>query len=183
MIVCPKYLDGPVLCTDDNPTMLSKLSVLHIDTSGDVVEQVFAVTPSHVKLSKPVFSARGVLMRAGFPVKINSNVLIYKTNKAFLTLHVYMILSGLQQIVALSYCHYIDSCFKTQTTMLAAVTFKLLTEYVVFPSGNKKEGIKQWKQHDPKAKSLKMRDRFILKADVDNAEICPEVRFELCSSH
>ncbi|XP_044060961.1 NACHT, LRR and PYD domains-containing protein 1 homolog isoform X2 [Siniperca chuatsi] len=79
------------ICTDDNPTILSKFAVLHIDTCGDVVEQVSEVTPSHVKLSEPIFSPRGVLMKAGFPVKINCKVLIFKTNKAFLTLHVFLI--------------------------------------------------------------------------------------------
>ncbi|XP_019121020.2 NACHT, LRR and PYD domains-containing protein 1b allele 2 [Larimichthys crocea] len=79
------------ICTDDDPTILGKFAVLHIDTCGDVVEQVSEVTPSHVKLSQPVFSPRGVLVKAGFPVKINCKVLIYKTSKAFLTLHVYLI--------------------------------------------------------------------------------------------
>ncbi|KAM6952838.1 caspase recruitment domain-containing protein 8-like isoform 2-T3 [Lycodopsis pacificus] len=66
-------------------------TILHIDSCGDVVEQVSEVTPSHVKLFQPIFSPRGVLMRAGFPVKIKCKVLIYKTKKALLTLHVYLI--------------------------------------------------------------------------------------------
>lgn len=80
-----------MFCADDNPAVLGKFAVLHIDSCGDVVEQVSEVTPSHVKLSQPVFSPRGVLVKAGFPVKIRCKVLIYKTNKAFLTLHVYLI--------------------------------------------------------------------------------------------
>lgn len=66
------------------------------------MEQAAEVTPSHVKLSQPDFSLRGVLMRAGFPVKINCKVLIYKTSKSFLTLHVYLIPRdpGLQQVTA-----------------------------------------------------------------------------------
>ncbi|GLD62114.1 NACHT, LRR and PYD domains-containing protein 1b allele 1-like protein [Lates japonicus] len=79
------------ICTDDSPTILDKFAVLHMDDCGDVVEKPSEVTPTHVKLLQPVFSPRGVLMRAGFPVKINCKVLIYKTNKAFLTLHVYLI--------------------------------------------------------------------------------------------
>ncbi|XP_049930410.1 cytolytic toxin-alpha-like [Epinephelus moara] len=79
------------ICTEDNPTVLDKFAVLHIDTCGDIVEQVSEVTSSHVKLSQPAFSPRGVLMRAGFPVRINCKVLIYKTTKTFLTLHVYVI--------------------------------------------------------------------------------------------
>ncbi|XP_049898906.1 NACHT, LRR and PYD domains-containing protein 1 homolog isoform X3 [Epinephelus moara] len=54
------------ICTEDNPTVLDKFAVLHVDTCGDVVEQVSEVTSSHVKLSQPAFSPRGVLMRAGF---------------------------------------------------------------------------------------------------------------------
>ncbi|XP_068425875.1 NACHT, LRR and PYD domains-containing protein 1b allele 5-like [Clinocottus analis] len=87
------------ICIDDNPTILDKFAVLHIDDCGVVVEKVSEVTSSHVKLCEPVFSPRAVLMRVGFPVKINCNVLIYKTNTAFLTLHVYLIPNdpGLQQ--------------------------------------------------------------------------------------
>ncbi|XP_070768701.1 NACHT, LRR and PYD domains-containing protein 1b allele 2-like [Enoplosus armatus] len=79
------------ICIDDNPKILDKFAVLHIDDYGDVVEKVAEVTPSHVKLSEPAFSPRAVLMKVGFPVKIRCKVLIYKTNTAFLTLHVYLI--------------------------------------------------------------------------------------------
>ncbi|XP_071325390.1 uncharacterized protein [Trachinotus anak] len=80
------------ICIDDNPTILDKFAVLHIDDCGDVVEKVSEVTPSHVKLSEPVFSPRAVLMKAGFPVKISSCVLIYyKPNTPFLKLHIYLI--------------------------------------------------------------------------------------------
>nr|XP_046255929.1 uncharacterized protein LOC124064997 [Scatophagus argus] len=85
--------------TEDNPKISDKFAVLHIDDCGDVVEKVSEVTASHVKLSEPVFSPRAVLIKAGFPVKIISNVLIYQTNTAFLTLHIYLIPCdpGLQQ--------------------------------------------------------------------------------------
>ncbi|XP_067456893.1 uncharacterized protein [Thunnus thynnus] len=79
------------ICTDENPKIFNKFAVLHIDACGDVVEKVSKVTSSHVKLSELIFSPRAVLMKVGFPVKINCNVLIYKTNTAFLTLHVYLI--------------------------------------------------------------------------------------------
>ncbi|XP_030250078.1 uncharacterized protein LOC115567528 isoform X3 [Sparus aurata] len=87
------------ICIDDNPEIRHKFAVLHIDDCGDVVEKVAEVTSSHVKLSEPVFSPRAVLMKVGVPVKINCNMLIYKTNTAFLTLHVYLIPCdpGLQQ--------------------------------------------------------------------------------------
>lgn len=59
------------------------------------MENVSEVTPSHVKLPHTDFSARGVLIRfkrwAGFLVSLKCKVFIYKTKKAFLTLHVYLI--------------------------------------------------------------------------------------------
>ncbi|XP_049903278.1 uncharacterized protein LOC126392119 isoform X8 [Epinephelus moara] len=130
------------ICIDDNPTILDKFAVLHIDDCGDVVEKVSEVTSSHVKLSEPVFSPRAVLMKAGLLVKIRCNVLIYKTNTAFLTLHVYLIPCdpGLQQEM------------------------------------DKRELSRGYKiiQKPHPEKSLKMRDRFILTADLESADICPE---------
>ncbi|XP_037642068.1 uncharacterized protein LOC119497756 isoform X2 [Sebastes umbrosus] len=80
------------ICIHDNPTLLDRFAVLHIDDCGDVVEKVSEVTSSHVKLSEPVFSPRAVLMKFGLPVKINCNVLIYyKPNTPYLILHVYLI--------------------------------------------------------------------------------------------
>ncbi|XP_073342572.1 NACHT, LRR and PYD domains-containing protein 1 homolog [Pagrus major] len=129
------------ICTDDNPTILDKFAVLHVDTCGDVVEQASEVTPSHVKLSQPVFSPRAVLMKAGFPVKINCKVMIYKTSKAFLTLHVYLIPRdpALQQTIK---------------------NKELSSGY-------------QMIQKPYPEQPLKMRDRFILTADKEGAEIYP----------
>ncbi|MED6248461.1 hypothetical protein ATANTOWER_000697 [Ataeniobius toweri] len=79
------------ICIDDIPKPLDQFAVLHMDDCGDAVEDVSEVSSSHVKLTEPIFSPRAVLMRAGFPVKINCNMLIYRTNTAFLTLHVYLI--------------------------------------------------------------------------------------------
>ncbi|XP_067440108.1 NACHT, LRR and PYD domains-containing protein 1 homolog [Thunnus thynnus] len=79
------------ICTDDS-TILDKFAVLHIDGCGDVVEDVSEVTSSHVKLSEPSFSLRGVLMYLGFAVKTKCSVLIYyKPNTTPLNLHVYLI--------------------------------------------------------------------------------------------
>ncbi|XP_036929634.1 uncharacterized protein LOC119005785 isoform X16 [Acanthopagrus latus] len=130
------------ICIDDNPEIRDKFAVLHIDDCGDVVEKVAEVTSSHVKLSEPVFSPRAVLMKVGVPVRINCKVLIYKTNTAFLTLHVYLIPCdpGLQQEL------------------------------------NRRQfssGYRAIQKPHPE-KSLKMRDRFILTADLDGAEIYPE---------
>ncbi|XP_074523024.1 NACHT, LRR and PYD domains-containing protein 1 homolog [Halichoeres trimaculatus] len=80
------------ICTEDDSKISDNYKVLHIDECGDVVENVSEVTPSHVKLSEPVFSPRGVLMKVGFPVKIRCSVLIYyKPNTSFLKLRVYLI--------------------------------------------------------------------------------------------
>ncbi|XP_039661994.1 NACHT, LRR and PYD domains-containing protein 1 homolog isoform X2 [Perca fluviatilis] len=90
------------ICLDDNPKILDRFAVLHIDDCGDVVEKVSEVTSSHVKLSEPVFSPRAALMKMGLPVKIGCQVLIYYIpNTSFLRLHVYLIPHdhGLQQTV------------------------------------------------------------------------------------
>ncbi|XP_074538984.1 uncharacterized protein LOC141800390 [Halichoeres trimaculatus] len=80
------------ICTEDDSKISDNFKVLHIDECGDVVENVSEVTPSHAKLSEPVFSPRGVLMKVGFPVKISCCVLIYyKPNTPFLKLRVYLI--------------------------------------------------------------------------------------------
>ncbi|XP_032374456.1 uncharacterized protein LOC116691180 [Etheostoma spectabile] len=90
------------ICIDDNPKILDKFAVLHIDDCGDFVEKVSEVTSSHVKLSEPVFSPRATLMKMGLPVKIDCQVLIYyRSDTSFLKLHVYLIPHdhGLQQTV------------------------------------------------------------------------------------
>ncbi|XP_026172664.1 NACHT, LRR and PYD domains-containing protein 1b allele 5-like [Mastacembelus armatus] len=127
---------------DDNPTVLDKFAVLHINDCGDVVEKVSEVTSSHVKLPEPIFSPRGVLVKIGFPLKINCRVLIYRTKTAFLTLHVYLIPSdpGLEQAIE-----------KREVSYGCKVIIKPHPE-----------------------RSLQMHERFILTADLDDAEICPE---------
>lgn len=77
--------------SDHNTTTSDMFAVLHVDTCGDIVEQVSDVTSSHVKLRQTTFSPRGVMMKLGFPVKVYCDVLIYKTKKEFLTLHVYLV--------------------------------------------------------------------------------------------
>ncbi|KAL7395357.1 hypothetical protein ABVT39_015098 [Epinephelus coioides] len=130
------------ICTEDSPTGLDKFAVLHIDTCGDIVEQVSEVTSSHVKLSQPAFSPRGVLMRAGFSVKIHCKVLIYKTTKTSLTLHVYVI--------------------PCDPALEEKIQNKELSS-----------GCRVIQKPYPE-KSLKMRDYFILTADMDTAEIYPK---------
>ena len=87
-----------VFCADNNPEILDKFAVLHIDDSGDAVEKVSEVTSSHVKLSEPVFSLKMVLVKCGFPLEIDCYMLIYYVYKpkkdsdlSNLTLHVFLI--------------------------------------------------------------------------------------------
>lgn len=81
-----------IFFADNDPEIRDKFAVLHIGDCGDVVEKVAEVTSSHVKLSEPHFSPLMVLVKLGWwSVDINCYMLIYKTNKAFLTLHVYLI--------------------------------------------------------------------------------------------
>ncbi|XP_042357555.1 interferon-induced, double-stranded RNA-activated protein kinase-like isoform X2 [Plectropomus leopardus] len=81
------------ICVDHNSKMSDMFAVIHVDADGDVVEQVSEVTASHVKLLQPVFSPRGAMIRKMFgrPVKVFCDTLIYKTNKEFLTLDVYLV--------------------------------------------------------------------------------------------
>ncbi|XP_041843855.1 uncharacterized protein LOC121641650 isoform X2 [Melanotaenia boesemani] len=135
------------VCIEDNPKILDEFAVLHIDDCGDVVEKVSEVTPSHVKLTEPIFSPRAVLMKAGVPVKYKCNVLIYQINTAFLTLHVYLIPRdpGLQQKMDLEK----TSC-----------GHKIISK-------------------PPPTRSLKMRERFILTASVEEAVIYPREAVKL----
>ncbi|XP_028280842.1 uncharacterized protein LOC114448224 isoform X3 [Parambassis ranga] len=80
------------ICTEDNPKILDRFAVLHVKDCGDEVEKVSEVTASHVRLTRPMFSPRAVLMKVGLPVKISCSVLLYyKLNTPFLKLHVYLI--------------------------------------------------------------------------------------------
>ncbi|KAL6109536.1 uncharacterized protein ACO6RY_12638 [Pungitius sinensis] len=130
------------ICIDNNPEILDKFAVLHTKDCGLVLEEVSQVTSSHVKLSEPVFSLKMVLVRLGIPVEVNCNVLIYKTNTAFLTLHVYLI--------------------PRDPGLLQELDRWMLSN-----------GYKVIQKPHPE-KSLKMKDRFILTADLQGAEIYPE---------
>lgn len=88
---------------DLDSTVSDMFAVLHVDSCGDFVEQASEVTSSHIKLHQPTFSPRGAMirMKLGLPVKVYYDVLIYKTKKEFLTLHVYLLPPDrdIQQIV------------------------------------------------------------------------------------
>ncbi|XP_054916940.1 uncharacterized protein LOC129380000 [Poeciliopsis prolifica] len=135
---------------DDVPEPLEHFAVLHMDDCGDAVEKVSEVSPSHVRLTEPVFSPRAVLMRAGFPVKVYCNVLLYRTNTAFLTLHVYLVPRdpALQQ--------------------------------VIMGNGPKEtsSGYRVIQKPDPE-KSLKMNEFFFLTSDLEAAEVSPKTGIKL----
>ncbi|XP_078027592.1 uncharacterized protein LOC117265830 isoform X4 [Epinephelus lanceolatus] len=135
------------ICIYDNPKILDKFAVLHIDDCGDVVEKVSEVTSSHVKLSEPVFSLKMVLVKLGLPVEIYCRVLIYSkvltaSSQTSLTLHVYLIPPDQDLIKVLD---------KTETS-------------------DRYKGIRK---SNP-AKPLKMHDWFILTTDLDGADIYPK---------
>ncbi|XP_027143513.1 NACHT, LRR and PYD domains-containing protein 1b allele 2-like [Larimichthys crocea] len=78
---------------DYDSTMSDMFAALHVDSCGDFVEQVSEVTSSHIKLCQPTFTPWGamILMKLGFRVNVYRDILIYKTNNEFLTLHVYLV--------------------------------------------------------------------------------------------
>ncbi|XP_029310688.1 NACHT, LRR and PYD domains-containing protein 1b allele 3-like [Cottoperca gobio] len=88
------------ICVDQNSTVLDKFAVLHADTF-DVLEKVPEVKSSHIKFLQPTFPRMGVLIRKELGLPFYYDVLIYKTNKEFLTLDVYLVPrdSALQQDV------------------------------------------------------------------------------------
>ncbi|XP_029311268.1 uncharacterized protein LOC115024031 [Cottoperca gobio] len=88
------------ICVDQNSTVLDKFAVLHADTF-DVLEKVPEVKSSHIKFLQPTFPSRGVMIRKELGLPFYYDVLIYKTNKEFLTLDVYLVPrdSALQQDV------------------------------------------------------------------------------------
>ncbi|XP_078020308.1 NACHT, LRR and PYD domains-containing protein 1b allele 2-like isoform X2 [Epinephelus lanceolatus] len=89
------------VCVDENSTMSDMFVVLHVDTCGDVLEQVSEVTSSHVKLVQPTFSPVGVMILKKLGIPFHFDTLVYKTNKEFLTLDVYLVPPdpSLQQVV------------------------------------------------------------------------------------
>ncbi|XP_077427374.1 uncharacterized protein LOC144055341 [Vanacampus margaritifer] len=134
------------VCTTADPRILETFAVLHSDGDGASVEKVSEVTPSHVKLAHPVFSATGVMIRilrrAGFPLSLNCKVLVYKTGKTFLTLHVYPILSNPSVVAQLE-------------------------------KAAKEKGYERIEKSDLQG-ILQMDDQFIVTSNAADASICPE---------
>uniref|UniRef100_A0A8C7PWE9 Si:ch73-252p3.1 n=2 Tax=Oncorhynchus mykiss TaxID=8022 RepID=A0A8C7PWE9_ONCMY len=65
-------------CFGDDPSFKEKVRVLHVEDCGVSVEQVDEVTRFHVKILHPTFSAKGVLVRSGFPLKVHCDLLLYQ---------------------------------------------------------------------------------------------------------
>ncbi|XP_029359458.1 uncharacterized protein LOC115044524 isoform X2 [Echeneis naucrates] len=89
------------ICIDDDPTLLDKFAVLHIDDCGDVVEKVSEVTPSHIKLPEAVFSLKAPMIKSFLALKTRCYMLIYCKLMSSLKLHIYLIPKdeGLKQTV------------------------------------------------------------------------------------
>uniref|UniRef100_A0A3B3YS90 FIIND domain-containing protein n=1 Tax=Poecilia mexicana TaxID=48701 RepID=A0A3B3YS90_9TELE len=84
------YLPHWIGTESTSPDMFA---VLHVDACGDSIEKVSDVTSSYVKLLQPTFSPKApiFLKKLGISVKVRSDVLIFKTIKEYLTLHVYLV--------------------------------------------------------------------------------------------
>ncbi|XP_077369295.1 uncharacterized protein LOC144013857 isoform X2 [Festucalex cinctus] len=134
------------VCTTADPRILETFAVLHSDSDGASVQKVSEVTPSHVKLPHPAFSATGVMIRllrwAPVTLSMNCKVLVYKTRKTFLTLHVYPILSN---------------------PFLVAQLQKAARE----------KGYERIEKSDVQG-ILRMDDQFNLRSNADDAAICPK---------
>ncbi|XP_070849867.1 NACHT, LRR and PYD domains-containing protein 1 homolog [Chaetodon trifascialis] len=76
---------------DQKSTLSDTFAVLHVDACVDVMEQVPKVTTSHIKILQPVFLPRGVMVRKKPGIPVYYDVLLYKTQKEFLTLDVYLV--------------------------------------------------------------------------------------------
>ncbi|XP_034053504.1 uncharacterized protein LOC117533719 [Gymnodraco acuticeps] len=79
------------VCIDQTSTFSGQFAVLHVVPCCDVVEDVPKVTSSHIKFLQPTFPPRGVMIRKMAGIPFYYDVLIYKTNKEFLTLDVYVV--------------------------------------------------------------------------------------------
>ncbi|KAK5875652.1 hypothetical protein CesoFtcFv8_026712 [Champsocephalus esox] len=78
------------VCIDQTSTSSGQFAVLHVGPCCDVVEDVPKVTSSHIKFLQPTFLPRGVMIRKMAGIPFYYDVLIYKTNKEFLALDVYV---------------------------------------------------------------------------------------------
>ncbi|XP_059194909.1 uncharacterized protein LOC131976046 isoform X2 [Centropristis striata] len=132
------------ICVDD-PTLLNKFAVLHIDDCGVTVEKVSEVTSSHVKLCEPAFSLIIALLEwlGIWTVEIYCKLVIYcKLDTSSLYLHAYLIPPDPALIEEID-----------QTEL--------------------SEGYKRIRKPHPKM-PLKMNGLFILKAQLDEEEIAPQ---------
>ncbi|CAI5671821.1 unnamed protein product [Oreochromis niloticus] len=132
------------ICTGENAAMSDIFRVLHVDSSGDYLEQVSEMTSSHVKLNQPDFSLRGamILKKLGLYLKVFADVLIYTRITSGLTLHVYL------------------------------VPHDLLIQQEV-EKKEKSDGFRKIQKTSP-IDPVQLESYFYLSTDWDTAEICPE---------
>ncbi|XP_005465011.2 sterile alpha motif domain-containing protein 9-like isoform X1 [Oreochromis niloticus] len=132
------------ICTGENAAMSDIFRVLHVDSSGDYLEQVSEMTSSHVKLNQPDFSLRGamILKKLGLYLKVFADVLIYTRITSGLTLHVYLVPHDplIQQEVE---------------------------------KKEKSDGFRKIRKTSP-IDPVQLESYFYLSTDWDTAEICPE---------
>uniref|UniRef100_A0A669BP31 Sterile alpha motif domain-containing protein 9-like n=2 Tax=Oreochromis niloticus TaxID=8128 RepID=A0A669BP31_ORENI len=132
------------ICTGENPAMSDIFRVLHVDSSGDYLEQVSEMTSSHVKLNQLDFSLRGamILKKLGLYLKVFADVLIYMQITSGLTLHVYLVPHDplIQQEVE---------------------------------KKEKSDGFRKIRKTSP-IDPVQLESYFYLSTDWDTAEICPE---------
>ncbi|XP_073693626.1 NACHT, LRR and PYD domains-containing protein 1 homolog isoform X2 [Garra rufa] len=77
------------LCLGGSP-IEDEVRVVHVEDSGISFEKC-KLTRFHAKLLNQSFSPKGLLLRSGFSVKYHCETRIYKTQKSYLTLHLYLI--------------------------------------------------------------------------------------------
>uniref|UniRef100_A0AAV2MF06 Uncharacterized protein n=1 Tax=Knipowitschia caucasica TaxID=637954 RepID=A0AAV2MF06_KNICA len=131
------------VCVDD-PDLAEEFRVLHVEDRRDTVEEATTVTSTHVKLKEPIFSPRAALIREWLQMKVFCSLLIYKTTKTFLTLHVYLIPRDPGLIESLK-------------------------------REEKEHGNSIIQKPDPD-ESLKLKTKFVLKAQQETVKICPQKR-------
>jgi hypothetical protein len=82
------------VCIDpDYPqsSLREDMKVLHVKDNRVLVEEVDEVTGFHAKLLHPSFSGRGLVLRRGLHWRVHCDLLIFRSTRALLTLHTYLI--------------------------------------------------------------------------------------------
>ncbi|XP_041723850.1 NACHT, LRR and PYD domains-containing protein 1 homolog [Coregonus clupeaformis] len=72
-------------------SLREEMKVLHVKDNRVLVEEVDEVTWFHAKLLHPSFSGRGLVLRRGLRWRVHCDILIFRSTRALLTLHTYLI--------------------------------------------------------------------------------------------